>query len=55
MDYFQEGYYAGLVDDYECPYGPLDPARYLWLAGNAIGLEQHRMTVEHVYLNLPHD
>ena len=52
---FEEGYYAGLVNDRACPRAPFTLASILWLLGNEIGVAIHCALVEAVYLNSVHD
>jgi hypothetical protein len=55
MNAFSEGYYAGLVGDAKSPHPVWSLDFWQWRAGNAIGLEQHRATIEAVYLAFPYD
>jgi hypothetical protein len=55
MNAFSDGYYAGLVGDAECPHSVWSIEFMPWHLGNAIGLEQHRATIEAVVLHFPQD
>jgi hypothetical protein len=55
MNAFSEGYYAGLVGDAKSPHPVWSLDFWQWHAGNAIGLEQHRATIEAVVLHFPQD
>jgi hypothetical protein len=48
---YADGYYAGLVNDRECPHPVWSVAAWLmWHAGNDAGLRWHCAVVEVVYL-----
>jgi hypothetical protein len=47
---FDEGYYAGLVNDRDNPHLPFTFSYVSWSLGNAVGVEQHLAIVESVYL-----
>jgi hypothetical protein len=48
--FYAEGYYAGLVNDRECPHSIWSLAWPLWQLGNDAGVRVHCATVEAVYL-----
>ncbi len=52
---YEEGYYAGLVNDRECPHWPFTLAFFMWHLGNDVGIRAHCAAVEWVYLNSEHD
>jgi hypothetical protein len=55
MNPFQDGYYAGLVNDRECPTDLSMVAAMMWEAGNDIGVRIHCLVVEAAYLSHPQD
>ena len=55
MNAVSDGYYAGLVGDDNNPHSVWSLDFWQWHAGNAIGLEQWRATIEAVYLAFPQD
>lgn len=55
MNPFEEGYYAGLVNDRECPHVLFTPSWLLWHAGNDAGVRVHCAAVETVYANSEHE
>jgi hypothetical protein len=49
---YEAGYYAGLVNERECPHSMWNvPAFMMWHAGNDLGLRTHCAAVEAVYLH----
>lgn len=55
MNAYEEGYYAGLVNDRDCPHDQWSYESLLWHVGNQTGLTVHCAVVEAVYLNSEHD
>jgi hypothetical protein len=51
MSVFDDGYYAGLVNDRENPHPAFTPSWLMWRLGNDVGVSVHCATVEAVYLN----
>lgn len=51
FDAYDDGYYAGLVNDRENPHSVLSPSSTLWALGNLAGVSVHCAIVEAVYLH----
>jgi predicted outer membrane lipoprotein len=47
---FENGYYAGLVNDRANPHVVCSPWWFSWHLGNSVGLDVHCAVVEAVYL-----
>lgn len=47
---YSNGYYAGLVNDRECPHKMFSLAWLHWHLGNSFGVDVHCAMVEAVYL-----
>lgn len=50
MNPYSDGYYAGLVNDRECPHALWSFSWAPWMLGNSAGLDVHCAVVEHAYL-----
>lgn len=50
-DPYHDGYYAGLVNDRDCPHPPWSVLALVWHVGNQVGLTMHCAIVEAVYLS----
>lgn len=55
MNPYEDGYYAGLVNDRSNPHAFWDPSCVAWHLGNRAGLTVHCAIVEYVYVNSQED